>query len=261
MPIPIAAIVAGDGLTGGGTEGIVTVALSTPVTIGRGGTGAATAAAALANLGGAPLASPVFTGDPRAPTPATADNDTSVATTAYVQAQGYATSASVALKAPIASPVFTGDPRAPTPLAGDADTSIATTAFVGTALSAQALAGDVTGPTSNTLVARLQGRPVAATAPTSLQVLQWSGTNWAPATIAAGGTLTGVTAGTGITVSGAAPSPTVALTVPVSVANGGTGATTAGGGAYRARGGAAQAPVFTGTPAPSRPRPLTMTRA
>src|SRR4249920_3973405 len=44
----------------------------------------------------APLASPTFTGDPKAPTPATADNDTSVATTAYVQAQGYATSAAMA---------------------------------------------------------------------------------------------------------------------------------------------------------------------
>ncbi len=47
----------------------------------------------------APLASPTFTGDPKAPTPATADNDTSIATTAFVKAQGYA---------PIASPTFTG---------------------------------------------------------------------------------------------------------------------------------------------------------
>ena len=41
------------------------------------------------------LASPVFTGDPRAPTPATADNDTSIATTAFVKNQGYATTASL----------------------------------------------------------------------------------------------------------------------------------------------------------------------
>lgn len=34
----------------------------------------------------APSASPVFTGDPRAPTPAPGDNDTSIATTAFVQA-------------------------------------------------------------------------------------------------------------------------------------------------------------------------------
>lgn len=117
----------------------------------------------------APLASPIFTGDPQAPTPATSDNDTSVATTAFVKAQGYLTSVpaqswtsitgkpttisgygitdaytkteddtALALKAPLASPVFTGDPRAPTPTAGDNDTSIATTAFVGAAITAAA---------------------------------------------------------------------------------------------------------------------------
>jgi Collagen triple helix repeat (20 copies) len=75
----------------------------------------------------APLASPVFTGDPQAPTPATADNDTSIATTAFVKAQGYA---------PLASPTFTGDPKAPTATPGDNDTSIATTAFVTAAIAA-----------------------------------------------------------------------------------------------------------------------------
>jgi hypothetical protein len=40
-------------------------------------------------LGYSTLASPTFTGDPKAPTPATADSDTSIATTAYVKAQGY----------------------------------------------------------------------------------------------------------------------------------------------------------------------------
>jgi len=44
---------------------------------------------AASSLGFAPLASPVFTGDPRSVTPATADNDTSIATTAFVKAQGY----------------------------------------------------------------------------------------------------------------------------------------------------------------------------
>lgn len=43
----------------------------------------------------APLASPVFTGNPTAPTPATADNDTSIATTAFVKAQGYLTASTV----------------------------------------------------------------------------------------------------------------------------------------------------------------------
>jgi hypothetical protein len=45
------------------------------------------------------IASPVFTGDPQAPTPATADNDTSIATTAFVKSQGYASSASVPVPA------------------------------------------------------------------------------------------------------------------------------------------------------------------
>ena len=41
--------------------------------------------------GAAGLASPALTGAPTAPTPATSDNSTKLATTAYVQAQGYAT--------------------------------------------------------------------------------------------------------------------------------------------------------------------------
>jgi hypothetical protein len=39
----------------------------------------------------ADLASPTFTGDPKAPTPTTGDNDTSIATTAFVKAQSYLT--------------------------------------------------------------------------------------------------------------------------------------------------------------------------
>ena len=69
----------------------------------------------------ASLSSPIFTGNPTAPTPATSDNDTSIATTAFVKAQGYA---------PLASPAFTGNPTAPTAALADNDTSIATTAFV-----------------------------------------------------------------------------------------------------------------------------------
>ena len=106
--------------------------------------------------------SPTFTGDPKAPTPADGDNDTSIATTAYVMREAnkkvnaangaltgtptaptaargtnttqIATTAFVAdglsLKSNIASPTFTGDPKAPTPADGDNDTSIATTAYV-----------------------------------------------------------------------------------------------------------------------------------
>lgn len=75
----------------------------------------------------APLASPVFTGNPTAPTPTPGDNDTTVATTAFVAAadaalvidsiaDADATHApsrnavfdALALKAPLASPTFTG---------------------------------------------------------------------------------------------------------------------------------------------------------
>lgn len=54
-----------------------------------GGGGSATVIVPIGGTGLASLASPVFTGDPRAPTPTTADNDTSIATTAFVKAQGY----------------------------------------------------------------------------------------------------------------------------------------------------------------------------
>lgn len=92
----------------------------------------------------ADLASPTFTGDPKAPTPSTGDNDTSVATTAFVKAQAYAT---------LASPVLTGDPTAPTPSTGDNDTSIATTAFVKAqayaTLASPVLTGNPTAPTAS----------------------------------------------------------------------------------------------------------------
>ena len=45
----------------------------------------------IATASKADLASPAFTGNPTAPTPLTADNDTSIATTAFVKAQGYTT--------------------------------------------------------------------------------------------------------------------------------------------------------------------------
>lgn len=49
---------------------------------------------------GAPLASPVFTGNPTAPTPSPGDNDTSIATTAFVTAAITAALAAVARGAP-----------------------------------------------------------------------------------------------------------------------------------------------------------------
>lgn len=117
----------------------------------------------------APLASPAFTGNPTAPTPTQGDNDTSVATTAFVNAEiaadrpysnadplmnGVAAQGSSpnlsrqdhvhptdTTRAPLASPAFTGNPTAPTPLTTDNDTSLATTAFVQSLIAQQPPAG------------------------------------------------------------------------------------------------------------------------
>ena len=53
--------------------------------------------------GAAPLASPTFTGAPAAPTPLTSDSSTTIATTAFVKAQGYGTVTSVSASSPLAS--------------------------------------------------------------------------------------------------------------------------------------------------------------
>jgi hypothetical protein len=88
----------------------------------------------------APLNSPQFNGNPRGPTPSLSDDDTSLATTAFVKGQNYITSSALSpylttadaasTYAPLASPALTGNPTAPTPATADNDTSIATTAFV-----------------------------------------------------------------------------------------------------------------------------------
>lgn len=86
MPVPITAVNSGTGITVNTAGGVATVNLTVPVSIANGGTGATNAVAALGSLGAAPLASPVFTGVPAAPTPAPGTNTTQLATTAFVVA-------------------------------------------------------------------------------------------------------------------------------------------------------------------------------
>ena len=57
----------------------------TAITVPYGGTGATTVAAALTNLGAAPISSPIFTDIPQAPTAVVGTNTTQIATTAFVK--------------------------------------------------------------------------------------------------------------------------------------------------------------------------------
>ncbi len=54
-----------------------------------------------------------------------------------------------------------------------------------------ALAGDVTGTQGATSVVNIRGVPIASTAPTSGQVMQFNGSNWGPATPSGGKVYTG----------------------------------------------------------------------
>lgn len=102
------------------------------------------------------LASPTLTGTPTAPTAATDNNTTQIATTAFVRAQAATTTSPMngtaavgtslrfaradhvhpvdTSRAPLASPALTGTPTAPTAAGGTNTTQIATTAFVQAAI-------------------------------------------------------------------------------------------------------------------------------
>jgi hypothetical protein len=114
------------------TNGSGVASWTNTIAIANGGTGATTSAAALSNLGAAPLVSPNFTGTPTAPTASTGTNNTQVATTAFVNSSISSANSSLA---PISSPSFNGTPTAPTAAANTNTTQIATTAFVANALS------------------------------------------------------------------------------------------------------------------------------
>jgi hypothetical protein len=126
-------------------------------------------------VGGAPIASPNFSGTPQAPTAAPGTSTNQIATTAFVAANAGVLSfmsrtgaitllgndISAAGGALIASPIFTGTPQAPTAPGGTANTQLATTAFVANAVGSLAGFLPLTGGTlSGTLT---------ITAPATLQ--------------------------------------------------------------------------------------------
>lgn len=139
----------------------------------------------------APKESPMFTGTPKALTPAAGNNTTQVATTAFVQVAltalingapatldtlkeiaaainndpKFSTTINnaLALKAPLLSPALTGTPTAPTAAQSVNNTQIATTAFVKSAIAAMVGSAPAALDTLNELAAALGNDPNFAT--------------------------------------------------------------------------------------------------
>ena len=139
----------------------------------------------------APKASPIFTGTPKAPTPAAGNNTTQLATTAFVQAAltalingapatldtlkeiaaainndpKFSTTINnaLALKAPLSSPALTGTPTAPTAAQSVIKCQISTKAFVKSAIAALVWSAPAALDTLNELAAALGNDPNFAT--------------------------------------------------------------------------------------------------
>lgn len=102
-------------------------------------------------------------------------------------------------------------------IAIDAQGRITSASNVPIAAALPTLGGDISGASlSTTTVTGIQGRGVSAVAPSTSQVLQFNGSNWVPATLAAGGTVTNVT-GTGpISVANGTTTPAISLNLTAS---------------------------------------------
>ena len=234
------------------------------------------------SAGGAPNFSPVFGGEPRAPTPAPTSNSSRLATTAFV---ANALAGLTLGYAPLDSPNFTGVPTAPTAPLGSADGTLATTAFVQSAI-ASSVAGvasfntrtgivtltnaDVTGAGGAVLNSpAFTGTPTAPTPPpadvstrlaTTAFVMTESG--FAPL---ASPTFTGVPAAptptpgtntTQIATTAYVQAAITGISLGVSTFNGRSGAVTLVANDITAAGGAILAsPAFTGTPTAPNPPP------
>ena len=180
-------------------------------------------------LGAAPINSPVFTGNPKAPTPSSSDNSTSIATTAFVQSQGYV---------PNTVSIIAG-----TGLSGGGTLAASRTLSLASIASNTILAnatGSTAAPTATTISAILDGsfssvegailyRGAASWSAlppgTSGQILQSGGAGANPSwfTVTGTGTVTSVGTGTGLTGGPITTSGTISIaSTGVSAASYGT---------------------------------------
>jgi len=236
----------------GGTTGLTTsggpITNSGTITIGgtlaiaSGGTGATTAGTALTALGAAPLASPALTGTPTSPTAAVDTSTTQIATTAFITGQAstvaplingtaaagtslrYARQDHVhptdTTRAPLASPALTGTPTSTTAAVDTSTTQIATTAFVtGQAASVAPLINGTAAAGTSLRYARQDHVHPTDTTRAPLASPTFTGT----VTIPAGASISGyATSGANSNITSL-----TGLTTPLSISQGGTGATNA----------------------------------
>jgi hypothetical protein len=138
--------------------------------------------------GFAPLASPTFTGTPLAPTPTTADNTTKIATTAYVQAQGYAPMAAPTLSAPTLSGAVTVSGLPMAPLLGTDPSGHLRAITLGTNLTLSGggttlnasggASGNVTWPAADSLVISNSTNSPSGLAPVNNSLVYGTGNAW-----------------------------------------------------------------------------------
>ena len=162
-------------------------------------------------LGAAPLASPNFTGTPTAPTPSTVDNSTQIATTAFVNAQGYVPNTlSIIAGTGLAGGGTLATSRTLSLASISNNTILANVSGVSAAPTPNSLSAIMDSAFTNTqgaILYRGASNWVALSPGTNGQVLQTGGPSANPSwlTVTGVGTVTSIGAGTGLSSSSTNP--------------------------------------------------------